>query len=150
MNISPLVAFFNPSPFSTHTEFLEVKGPFYTFSHQPGVIAFLLILCALGSLYFVYASFVIKKGAPAPKSPVILGILLALGMASTADSIYHQYQKQSNSSRMAQSTGHPTIAANRSSDAGLLKSLAFLGMVGGSVARRSPQKTRFKSRRSRR
>ncbi|HIK54601.1 MAG TPA: hypothetical protein IGS37_05500 [Synechococcales cyanobacterium M55_K2018_004] len=132
MQFSPLLAIFNPSPFQTHSEFLEVEGPFYTFAHQPGMIAFLLILCALGSIYFVYASFFIKGEQAGLKSPLALSLLLALGLGAVAERVYQQTLRQSDRPTSAVTRGVQMRSPQAPSPR--LKPLALLGLVGGSAA----------------
>ncbi|PIG93124.1 hypothetical protein [Gloeocapsopsis sp. IPPAS B-1203] len=77
------------SPFSNPKEFLEVEGPIYTFGNNSTIITFLLIVSAVLFLWFIYASYTIKSGKPAPKNPVVLSLLIAASTVSFASSVYN-------------------------------------------------------------
>ena len=61
------------SPFKTSQEFLEVKGPLYTFANNPVWIGVFLILSVLIFLWFIYASYQTKRdetNTPTPNPTV--------------------------------------------------------------------------------
>lgn len=77
------------SPFSNSKEFLEAEGPIYTFGNNSTIVTFFLIVSAILFLWFIYASYTIKSGKPAPKNPVILSFLIAATSVSLASSVYY-------------------------------------------------------------
>lgn len=76
------------SPFKTSEEFLKAKGPIHTFADNPTIIGILIGVSILILLYFIYSSYTIKKGSPAPKSPAVLGLLIATSALSFVNSAY--------------------------------------------------------------
>ncbi|MBD2102561.1 hypothetical protein [Leptolyngbya sp. FACHB-261] len=76
------------SPFKTSEEFLKAKGPIYTFADNPTIISILIGVSILILLYFIYSSYTIKKGAPAPQNPAVLGLLIATSALSFVNSAY--------------------------------------------------------------
>jgi apolipoprotein N-acyltransferase len=118
------------SPFETFEEFSTAEGPIYTFANNPAVIGILLVICLLISLYFVYASFVIKKGGSTGQNPMFLGIVIATGALSLADQVYANYVREGN---------RPTVSITQSETPHASRNfqpLALLGLVGGKAARR--------------
>ncbi len=82
------------SPFNSFKEFSEAEGAIYTFANNPTLIGILIILSALVFLYFIYASFSIKKGQSTAKNPGVLGLLIAASAFSLAESAYTSYIEQ--------------------------------------------------------
>lgn len=82
------------SPFTTYKEFLEAKGPIYTFANNPTMIGFFLALTVLILLYFIYATFAPRSQSKNTQNPVALGMLLMVGLSSTlASNLYNFVQK---------------------------------------------------------
>ncbi|MBD0336273.1 MAG: hypothetical protein ICV62_12350 [Cyanobacteria bacterium Co-bin13] len=126
------------SPFQNYQEYYEATGPIYTFSDRPVVIALLLITSVLIFLYFIYASFNIRKGESQAKNPVILSILLATTAFAAAEAIYQQVSgKQSTTQAQVVQPAEERPAA---------QPLALLGMVGlgGAASRRARAGRRLK------
>ncbi|MBD2057337.1 hypothetical protein H6F88_15140 [Oculatella sp. FACHB-28] len=118
------------SPFETFEEFSAAEGPIYTFANSPVVIGILLVICLLISLYFVYASFVIKKGVSTGHNPMFLGIVIATGALSLADQVYANHMREGN--RPTASITQPDKPhASRN-----FQPLALLGLVSGGAATR--------------
>jgi MYXO-CTERM domain-containing protein len=129
------------SPFTTFEEFTAAKGPIYTFANSSGMVAFLLIICALMFLYFIYASFTTKR-SDAPQNPVVLGLLLVTGFVSLLQGAYTQAtDKASPASAESRVT---RIASNP------WQPMALLGLMGGGAAatrrRRSRKSVRTRLR----
>ncbi len=130
------------SPFSTFEEFSSAKGPIYTFANNSSIINILLIIGALISIYFVYASYFMKQESMKAPGVKALGLLLLAGFASVMGTVLNPQweQRDSTNSRQAQET-----RSGRQN----WQPLAFLGMMGlGGTAmgrkagtkRRSPRK----------
>lgn len=118
------------SPFETFEEFSTAEGPIYTFANSPAVIGVLLIICLLISLYFVYASFVIKKGVSTGQNPMFLGIVIATGALSLADHVYANHFREGD---------RPTADITQSDKphpGRNFQPLALLGLVGSRAATR--------------
>ncbi|MBW4552076.1 MAG: hypothetical protein KME35_13355 [Aphanocapsa sp. GSE-SYN-MK-11-07L] len=83
------------SPFSTYKEFLEAKGPIYTFANNPTMIGFFIVLTVLILLYFIYATFAPRSQSKNSQHPVALGVLLMVGLSSAlASNLYNFVQKE--------------------------------------------------------
>lgn len=77
------------SPFETPQEFLEVKGPLYTFANSPVWLTVFLILSVIVFLWFIYASYQIKGGSDSKNSDIAtMSILILTGFISLAQSVY--------------------------------------------------------------
>jgi heme A synthase len=76
------------SPFKTSQEFLEVKGPLYTFANSPVWLTIFLILSVIIFLWFIYASYKIKSGSDVNSDIATMSILILTGTISVAQSIY--------------------------------------------------------------
>jgi hypothetical protein len=86
------------SPFSTYKEFLEAKGPIYTFANNSTMIGFFIVLSVLIFVYFVYATFAPRSQSTQPKNPAVLGVLLVVGLSSAlASQIYDFVQRDGQS-----------------------------------------------------
>jgi apolipoprotein N-acyltransferase len=147
------------SPFETFEEFSTAEGPIYTFANSPAVIGILLVICLLLSLYFVYASFVIKKGASNAQNPMFLGIVIATGALSLADHLYSNHIRGSDYPRGEAALHRPTANVTQSDKAASrnthsnFQPLALLGLVGGGTAthrRKSRRPQRYAAIRKRR
>ena len=76
------------SPFKTSQEFLEVKGPLYTFANSPVWLTIFLILSVIIFFWFIYASYKIKSSSDVNSDIAAIGILILTGTISVAQSIY--------------------------------------------------------------
>ena len=76
------------SPFKTPQEFLEVKGPLYTFANSPVWLTIFLILSVIIFLWFIYASYKIKSSSNVNSDIAAMSILILTGFISVAQSIY--------------------------------------------------------------
>ena len=76
------------SPFKTSQEFLEVKGPLYTFANSPVWLIIFLILSVIIFLWFIYASYKIKSSSDVNSDIATMSILILTGFISVAQSIY--------------------------------------------------------------
>jgi hypothetical protein len=57
------------SPFATTKEFMEAKGPIYTFANNSTLSTLLLLMSLAITIYFFYASFAMyKKAKSKPKN----------------------------------------------------------------------------------
>ncbi len=82
------------SPFSTYKEFLEAKGPIYTFANNSTMIGFFIVLSVLILLWFIYSTFAPRSQSTNTKNPVALGVLLMVGLSSAlASNLYNLVQK---------------------------------------------------------
>ena len=123
------------SPFKTSQEFLEVKGPLYTFANSPVWIGVFLILSVLIFLWFIYASYQTKRdetNTPTP-NPTVLSLLLITSVLSLAESVYL------NTSKIKDQTARtPVVRVTKAH--GWLP--ALLGITVGATRRRSRPKRR--------
>ena len=76
------------SPFKTSQEYLEVKGPLYTFANSPVWLTIFLILSVIIFLWFIYASYKIKSSSDVNSDIATMSILILTGFISVAQSIY--------------------------------------------------------------
>ena len=76
------------SPFKTSQEFLEVKGPLYTFANSPVWLIIFLILSTVIFLWFIYASYKIKSSSDVNSDVATMSVLILTGLISVAQSIY--------------------------------------------------------------
>ncbi|GAB4137745.1 MAG: hypothetical protein Fur0046_12020 [Cyanobacteria bacterium J069] len=71
------------SPFSTFDEFSSADGPIYAFANSPSVVTFLILLSAVISLYFIYASFGMKQDFEKPATgSAAIAVLIATGIST--------------------------------------------------------------------
>jgi hypothetical protein len=114
------------SPFTSSKEFLEAKGPIYTFANSPAIISFLLILTLLITVYFVYASYAMQKeGGAKASNPAVMSVLLVAGLATALASPLLGTQKKQPTTTHHQET-HQQRVSKVNSSLGLL-----LGAIGG-------------------
>lgn len=136
------------SPFSTYQEYYEATGPIYTLADRPALIGILTVLSAGIFLYFIYATYTMKKGDSGASMKGLIGLLLATSVMPIADAIYSNYVQRSDH--------RPSVSINR--DGGeyvsqerrtrTVSPLAMLGMVGlGSLPRRVSDRPRSVKRR---
>jgi hypothetical protein len=126
------------SPFSTFKEFSEAEGAIYTFANNPLMITILLIISALITLYFFYASFTMKQEPSKAPDAKAIGLLLVAGFATVFGSLLNPQadRREAVNSRYSQE-----LRAERQT----LKPLAFLGLMGlggNKAKRRSLRKVR--------
>ena len=76
------------SPFKTSQEFLEVKGPLYTFANSPVWLTLFLVFTVLIFLWFIYASYKIKTSSNVNSDIATMSVLILTGFISVAQSIY--------------------------------------------------------------
>ena len=110
------------SPFKTPQEFLEVKGPLYTFANSPVWLTIFLILSVIIFLWFIYASYKIKSSSDVNSDIATMSILILTGLISVAQSIYvsgttavEAYMRKSNttSTSMLKNARTPSRMARR-------------------------------------
>jgi hypothetical protein len=136
------------SPFTSSKEFLEAKGPIYTFANSPAIISFLLILTLLIVVYFIYSSYAMQKeGGSKASNPAVMGMLLVAGLAtSLADPLMGTQKKQPTTAHR-QDTYHQQRVGKADSSLGML-----LGAIGGAsslLGRQFQAQRRSTSRRRR-
>lgn len=138
------------SPFSTYDEFYEATGPIYTFADRPVILGILCVVSALIFLYFIYATYTIKKGHSDAKSPVILGLLIATSIASAADAVYSNYIQRNQDRQADRVTQNADYVArqHRSSNFQLPALLGIMG-VGATASRRRRSSVRRHAKLSR-
>lgn len=76
------------SPFKTPQEFLEVKGPLYTFANSSVWLTLFLVLSVIIFLWFIYASYNIKSSSNSNSDPAMMSVLILTGFLSLAQSAY--------------------------------------------------------------
>jgi hypothetical protein len=136
------------SPFTSSKEFLEAKGPIYTFANNPTIISFLLILTLLITVYFVYASYAMhQKGKSKASSPAVMSVLLVAGLATSLVSPLLGTQKKQPTTAYRQDTYQPS-ASKTSGALGML--LGLMGGAGSLLGRRQLQVQRRSVPRKRR
>ncbi len=131
------------SPFSTFEEFSAAKGPIYTFANSPGVITFLILLSALISLYFLYASFGMKNEFAKPTDETgAIALLIATGVSALL-SLVPGY---GSSQRLEANDLRPTAARVHTGRGAALPSVLMgLASVTGLATSRSKQRPRRRS-----
>ena len=76
------------SPFKTPQEFLEVKGPLYTFANSSIWLTIFLILSVIIFLWFIYASYKVKSSSNSDSDVAMMSVVILTGFLSLAQSIY--------------------------------------------------------------
>lgn len=133
------------SPFSNPKEFIEAEGPIYTFGNNPTIITFLLTVSAILLLWFIYASYTIKSGKPAPKNLVVLSLLIAVSAFSLAGSVYNSTIDKTNQTSRNRETVPRIISSNKQQ--GWQLPMSLIGMVAsGSLFQRRSQQNRHRKR----
>ena len=110
------------SPFSSAKEFLEAKGPIYTFANNPTAIAILLILSLAITIYFIYASYNMKREDSGSKNPAMMSILLVAGLAASLTGFLSGQQKPTTEAR---------TRYEQRSQRQIQPMAALLGLMGG-------------------
>ena len=122
------------SPFKTSQEFLEAKGPLYTFASSPVWLGVFLILSVLIFLWFIYASYRTKGNEKHTPNPTVLSLLIITSVLSLSESVRLNTSKVKNQS--ARNTAARVIKAQSAW-------LPVLGItVAGVTRRRSHSKRR--------
>ena len=108
------------SPFKTPQEFLEVKGPLYTFANSSVWLTIFLILSVIIFLWFIFASYKIKSSSNVNSDIATMSILILTGLISVAQSIYvsgttavEAYLKKNNTVSMSRNARTPSRMARR-------------------------------------
>lgn len=135
------------SPFTNAKEFLEAKGPIYTFANNPTIIGLLLALNLAIAIYFLYSSFAMyRKTGSKGNDPALMSVLLIAGLAtSLAGSLLEFQRKQPTTTAHRQDMRHERRVERHNNPIGM-----FLGLMGaGSVwtGQRRSQYKRYKQRR---
>jgi hypothetical protein len=125
------------SPFSSAKEFMEAKGPIYTFANNPTAIGVFLVLSLAIALYFFYASFAMYHKEKSKTNPVVMSVLLMAGLAtSMASALMGTDQKKQPATAYRQDLRYEQRAAHRNSNSnGLL-----MGLMGAGLMRRPGQR----------
>jgi hypothetical protein len=133
------------SPFSSAKEFLEAKGPIYTFANNPIAIGVFLILSLAITIYFFYASFAMYQKEKSKTDPALMGILLVAGLAtSMASSLMGTDQKKQPVSAYRQNLRYERQAEHRNDSRGLFMGLFGMGAMGKPALRRSRSRNRLR------
>ena len=108
------------SPFKTPQEFLEVKGPLYTFANSSVWLTIFLILSVIIFLWFIFASYKIKSSSNVNSDIATMSILILTGFISVAQSIYvsgttavEAYLQKNNTVSMSRNARTPSRMAKR-------------------------------------
>ena len=108
------------SPFKTSQEFLEVKGPLYTFANSPVWLTIFLILSVIIFLWFVYASYRIKSSSNNNPDVTTISVFIVTGLISVAQSIYisgttavEAYLQKNNTVSMSRNARTPSRIARK-------------------------------------
>lgn len=131
------------SPFSTFEEFSQAEGPIYTFANNPSMIAFLLIINVIITVYFFYASFRMKQESPQPINPKAIGLFLVAGLAS-AIGLLSQPSSSKDEAVQARAGRSETLRSEVQSRR--WQPFALLGLTGLGGAALKPFKSRSKQR----
>lgn len=140
------------SPFDNFKEFSKAEGAIYTFANNPTLIGILIAVSALVFLYFIYASFSIKKGQSTAKSPSVLGLLIAASALSLAESAYTSYTEHHKPVSQKQGPAQVARSGQGSGQQGLMAAMGMTfagGTMWGRLRQRWPQAGRRPSRRTR-
>jgi hypothetical protein len=134
------------SPFSNSKEFLEAKGPIYTFANNPTAIAIFLLLSFAITVYFFYASYAMYRKDGKGRDPALMSVFLVAGLATSMASSLMGTPKKQPVTAYQQDTRSEQRVAHRNTPVGMLLGLAGIGagaMKGKpKYQRRSPRKTR--------
>lgn len=132
------------SPFKTSKEFLEAKGPIYSFNGSP-VISFFLVIGVIFLLWFIYASYTMKTGKPKANNPVVLSLLIAASVFSLAESIYMSHHEKTNNKSLKRAAVVERMNGSKPGQ-GWQVPMATVGMM--LTSRSIVQRRSYKSRRS--
>lgn len=132
------------SPFDSFKEFSKAEGAIYTFANNPTLIGILIVVSALVFLYFIYASFSIKKGQSTAKSPGMLGLLIAASV-SLAESAYTSYTEHHKPVSQKQGPAQVARSGQGSGQQGPMAAMGITfasGTVWGRLRLRSRRRSR--------
>jgi hypothetical protein len=133
------------SPFSSAKEFIEAKGPIYTFANNPTAIGVFLVLGLAITVYFFYASFAMYHKGKSKADPMVMGVLLVAGLAtSMASALMGTDQKKQPATAYRQELRYQQRAEHRNPSHSVL-----VGLMGAGAMRR-PGQRRSRSNRLRR
>ncbi|MDX2214981.1 MAG: hypothetical protein SFY66_16960 [Oculatellaceae cyanobacterium bins.114] len=132
------------SPFSTFEEFSSAEGPIYTFANNPTMITVLLIISALITIYFFYASFGMTQTSSKSPDVKAIGLLLVAGFASVMGLLNPQADR-----REAINPRHSQEIRSERSTWQPLALLGLVGLGGGSKGRTAKRRGARKGRRMR-
>jgi hypothetical protein len=133
------------SPFSSAKEFLEAKGPIYTFANNSTAIGVFLILSLAITIYFFYASFAMYQKEKSKTDPAMMGVLLVAGLAtSLASSLMGTEQKKQPVTTYHQDLRYERQAEHRNNSQGLFMGLFGVAAKGKPVFRRSRSRNRLR------
>jgi uncharacterized membrane protein YkvI len=123
------------SPFQTYKDFSEAEGAIYSFGNNPSIIGILTVVSALIFVYFIYATYTIKR-VDSVKNPLVLSLLILSSAVSLAGQVFY-----ANVHQEATKPGESRVAGPVSRSG--WQPLALLGMVGmGSTGRRWKARSR--------
>ena len=126
------------SPFSSAKEFLEAKGPIYTFANNPGAITVFLILSLAITVYFFYASFAMYRKEKSKTDPLMMSVFLVAGLAtSMASALMGTDQKKQPVTAYQPDLRNERQAEQRNHSDGLL-----MGLTGAGAMRRPQRRSR--------
>lgn len=117
------------SPFATTKEFMEAKGPIYTFANNSTVSSLFLLMSLAITIYFFYSSYAMhqKKSNHASQNGPMLGLLLVTGLATSLASMLPGTPKHPH----ATTSQRPT-PVQQAQQAVLSQPIAvLLGLMGG-------------------
>jgi hypothetical protein len=118
------------SPFTNAKEFLEAKGPIYTFANNPTIIYLLLAFSVAIAIYFLYASFAMyRKNKSKANDPALMSILLIAGLATSLAGSFKEAQKKQPTTAYRQNIRYEQRVERHNNPA-----LAFLGLMGSAGA----------------
>lgn len=138
------------SPFSTFEEFSAAKGPIYTFANSPGVITFLILLSALISLYFLYASFGMKNEFAKPTDETgAIALLIATGVSALLSLVPGYSPSQRLEANDLRPTAARVHASPRATLPGVLMGLASMTGLATGRNRQRPRRRPARSMRRR-
>ncbi|MCU0536460.1 MAG: hypothetical protein MUD14_21440 [Hydrococcus sp. Prado102] len=118
------------SPFTNAKEFLDAKGPIYTFANNPTIIYLLLALSLAIAIYFIYASFAMyRKDKSKANDPALMSILLIAGLATSLAGSFKDTQKKQPTTAYRQNIRYEQRVERHNNPA-----IAFLGLIGSAGA----------------
>jgi hypothetical protein len=130
------------SPFSSAKEFMEAKGPIYTFANNPTAIGVFLVLSLAITVYFFYASFAMYRKEKSKTDPVVMSVLLMAGLAtSMASALMGTDQKKQPATAYRHDLRYEQRAEHRNT------SNLLMGLMGAGTMRRPGQRRSRSDRR---
>jgi hypothetical protein len=131
------------SPFSSAKEFMEAKGPIYTFANNPTAIGVFLVLSLVITIYFFYASFAMYQKEKSKADPVVMSVLLVAGLAtSMASALMGTDQKKQPTTAYRQDLRYEQRDEHRNTSNSVL-----MGLMGAGLMRRPSQRRSRSDRR---